>query len=119
VNVLTKSKSAELGYAIDSVFYGIPNYNEYAKTGLAKLTAQDVNRAIREHLRTGRIEIVGVAKDTAKLSAELTGDAPTPIHYNSPKPQDVLDEDQLIERWPLHLRPQDVKILPVETVFEN
>jgi zinc protease len=32
VNVLTRTKSAELGYAIDSIYYGIPNYNEYLKT---------------------------------------------------------------------------------------
>ncbi len=31
VNILTKTKSAELGYAIDSEYYGIPNYNEYMK----------------------------------------------------------------------------------------
>jgi len=119
VNVLTKSKSAELGYAIDSLFYGIPNYNEYVKTGLAKLTAEDVNRAVRKHLRAGNLQIVGVAKDAARLSAELTGEAPTPIHYNAQKPPDVLEEDKTIERWPLHLRPQDVKIVPVDAVFEN
>lgn len=119
VNVLTKSKSAELGYAIDSVFYGIPNYNEYVKTGLAKLTAGDVNRAVRAHLRAENIQVVGVAKDAANLRAELTGDAPTPVHYNAPKPQDILDEDKTIERWPLHLRAEDVTILPVDTVFEN
>jgi len=119
VNVLTKSKSAELGYAIDSLYYGIPEYNQYLKTSLAKLTADDVNTAVRRHLRVDDIEIVGVAKDAAKLGALLTGDAPTPIHYNSPKPQDVLDEDKIIERWPLHLRAEDVRVVPVGTVFEN
>src|SRR5665811_1555243 len=29
VNVLTRTKRAELGYAIDSLFYGIPPYNDY------------------------------------------------------------------------------------------
>jgi len=119
VNVLTKTKSAELGYAIDSLYYGIPEYNEYLKAGLAKLTADDVNKAIRRHLRAENLEIVGVAKDAAKLAADLTGEAPTPIHYNSPKPQDVLDEDKMIERWPLHLRAEHLKIIPVGTVFEN
>lgn len=119
VNVLTKTKSAELGYAIDSLYYGIPEYNQYLKASLAKLTADDVNKAVRRHLRAENLEIVGVAKDAAKLSAALTGQEPTPIHYNSPKPQDILDEDKVIERWPLHLRAEDVKIVPVGTVFEN
>jgi zinc protease len=119
VNVLTKTKSAELGYALDSEYYGIPSYNEYLKAALAKLTLEDVNRAIRKHLRAENLEIVGVAKDASGLKAQLTGDQPTPIHYNSPKPQDVLEEDKLVERWPLGLRVEDLSILPVERVFEE
>ena len=119
VNVLTKTKSAELGYAMDSAWYGIPNYNEYVKAGLAKLTSADVNRAIRKHLRSDRIQIVGVAKDTEKLKAELTSDAATPITYNSPKPKDIVDEDKTVEKWPLKLRAEDVKVVPVAQVFEN
>jgi zinc protease len=119
INVLTKTKSAELGYAIDSVYYGIPNYNEYVKSSLAKLTLADVNRAIREYLRADRLQIVGVSKDAADLKRVLTGSAATPIHYNSPKPQDVLDEDKIVEKWPLHLDAADVTVVPVESVFEN
>jgi zinc protease len=119
VNVLTKSKAAELGYAIDSLYYGIPNYNDYIKKSLAKLTVEDLNRAIRKHLSAPNMEIVAVAKDAEGLRKQLTGDAPTPIEYNTPKPQDVLDEDKIVERWPLKLRPEDVRIVPVDSVFEN
>ena len=119
VNVLTKSKSAELGYAIDSLYYGIPNYNEYLKTNLAKLTAADVNRAIRKHLRAENLVIVGVGKDAAALQTRLLSADATPIQYNSPKPKEVMDEDKLIERWPLGLKQSDIKIVPVDSVFEN
>jgi zinc protease len=119
VNILTKTKSSELGYAIDSEYYGTPNYNEYIKTALAKLTVADVNAAIRRHMRVDSIEIVGVAKDTAAIAAALTGGDPTSIHYNAPKPRDVLDEDKIVERWPLGLRREDVTVVPVESVFEN
>ena len=119
VNILTKTKSAELGYAIDSLYYGIPNYGEYVRSGLAKLTAAEVNAAIRRHLRTDRIEIVGIAKDTDAIRAALTGTDPSPMHYNSPKAQDVLDEDKIVERFPLGLRKEDVTVVPVNTVFEN
>lgn len=119
VNILTKTKSAELGYAIDSAYYGIPNYNEYIKTALAKLTASDVNAAIRRHLRAENIEIVGVAKDTDALTAALTGSDPSPMHYNTTKPPDVLEEDKIVEHFPLHLRKEDVSVVPVTSVFEN
>jgi zinc protease len=119
VNVLTKTKSAELGYAIDSAYYGIPNYNEHVKTSLAKLTLEDVNRAIRKHLRADRLQIVGIAKDAARLKADLVSDSPSPMRYNTPKPQDVLDEDKVVEKWVLKLRPDDVTVVPVSQVFEN
>jgi zinc protease len=119
VNLLTKTKSAELGYAIDSEYYGMPNYNEYIKGALAKLAVGDVNAAIRKHLRAENLAIVGVAKDTDAIRAGLTGEGPTGVTYNAPKPQDVLDEDKVVERWPLHLRAEDVKVVPVGTVFEN
>ncbi len=117
VNVLTKSKSAELGYAIDSLYYGIPGYNEYIKTALRNLTLEDVNRAIRAHMRSTNVQIAGVAKDTAELEKLLKGTAPTPITYNSPKTQDVLDEDKIIEKLSLNIG--EIHVIPVAQVFEN
>jgi zinc protease len=119
VNILTSTRSAELGYAIDSTWYGIPGYNAYVKAGLTKLTAADVNRAIRKHLRADRLQIAGIAKDTAKLKKDLTGDAATPITYNSPKPREILDEDKAVEVWPLRLRAEDVRVVPVAELFEK
>jgi zinc protease len=119
VNVLTKTKSGELGYAIDSAYYGMPPYNEYLKASLAKLTVDDVNRAVKKYLRADRVQIVGVAKDAAGIKAALVSGAATPIQYNSAKPQDVMDEDKVVSTWPLGLKPEDVKIVPVGTVFEN
>ena len=119
VNVLTKTKSAELGYAIDGAYYGIPNYNAYMKAALAKLTLEDVNRAIRKHLRAENLQIVGVAKDAAGLEAQLTNGEPTPAHYNSAKAQDIVEEDKVVEKWPLRLKREDVTVVPVNQVFEK
>ena len=119
VNVLTKSKTDELGYAIDSSVYGTPPYGDYLKSALAKVTLDDVNRAVKKHLRTDRLQIVAIAKDADALRKALTSAEPTPIVYNSPKPKEVLDEDKLIERLPLGLRAEDVKIVPVEDIFEK
>ncbi|HEY4089158.1 MAG TPA: hypothetical protein VGM43_24685, partial [Bryobacteraceae bacterium] len=118
VNILTKTKSAELGYAIDSKYYGMPEYNEYLKSALAKMTVADVNRAVKKYLRSDNLQIVGVAKDAAAVKAAITSAAATPIHYNSPKPQDILDEDKKVDVWPLGLKAEDVTIVPVDSVFE-
>jgi len=118
VNILTKTKSAELGYAIDSKYYGMPEYNEYLKSALAKLTVADVNRAVKKYLHADNVQIIGVAKDAAAIKAAISSAAATPMHYNSPKPQDILDEDKKVEVWPLGLKPEDVTIVPVTSVFE-
>jgi len=58
-NLLMKTNDAELGYLIDSKFYGIPDYKTYIESSLAKLTREDVNRAIKRHLQSANLRIVG------------------------------------------------------------
>ena len=118
VNILTKTKDAELGYAIDSLWYGIPDYNTYLKQGLAKLTREDVNRAIRKHLRTTDLWIVVVAKGCEKLKQAFLSGEPSPMKYNSPKPKEILEEDRIVERWKIPFREDGFEIVPVERVFE-
>jgi len=117
-NVLTRSKSAELGYAIDSLFYGIPNYNQYLKTQLAQLTRADVNAAIRRNWRSDRLVIVAVTKNGEEFKRQLAGDAPSPMVYNSPKPAAIGVEDKVVEKFPLHLSAENVTVVPADKVFE-
>ena len=118
VNVLTKTKRAELGYAIDSLYYGIPNYNSYIKNALVKLTREQVNEAIRKHLRVDRVQIVAVSPKGGELKRQLVGAGPSPIAYNSPKPPEILAEDKIAGAFDLGLRPEDVIIVPLEKIFE-
>jgi len=118
VNVLTKTKRAELGYAIDSAYYRIPPYNQYLKAALAKLTLSDVNRAIKAHLRTNRLVISVVSRDGEALKRQLASEDPSPMTYNSPKPAAIAEEDKIVEKWPLHLRSGDITVTPVGEVFQ-
>ena len=118
VNLLTKTKDAELGYAIDSQYYGIPDYNRYIKEGLARLTVDDVNKAVRKHLQAGNMQIVVVAKDCEDLRKKLISNELSTMTYNSPKSTEILEEDKLVGRFKIESRPEEVKIVPVDTVFE-
>jgi zinc protease len=79
VNVLTRTKSAELGYAIDSIWYAVPNYVDMVKNGMAKLTRDDVNRMIKSRLRTRRVVIVAVSKDGEALRKSRASVEPSPM----------------------------------------
>jgi zinc protease len=116
--LLTKTKDAELGYAIDSRFYRIPDYVAYLQAGLQKLTREDVNRAIAKHLGGGNFTIVAVAKDCAALKGKILDEAPSPMTYNSPKPKELIGEDKTVSVWKISLKPENVRIIDVEKVFE-
>ena len=118
VNVLTRTKRAELGYAIDSLFYGIPAYNEYLKTQLAKLTLADVNRVIKQYIRSDRLVVVAVTRNGEDLKRQLASDDASPMTYNSPKPPQITEEDKLVMKWPLGLKPENIKVIPVSEVFQ-
>jgi zinc protease len=117
-NVLTQTQSARLGYALDSRYYGIPEYGEYIKAQLAKLTRGDVNAAIRRHFKSDRMRIVLVTKDANSIKDAVVKNTPSPIKYNSPKPKDVLDEDEMIQSYRINVKPEDIGIVPVGTVFQ-
>ena len=63
VNVLTKTQDAQLGYALDSRFYGISAFTDHVRERLAKLTVEDVNRVIKKYLQADNVQIVVVTKD--------------------------------------------------------
>ncbi|MEJ2719785.1 MAG: pitrilysin family protein [bacterium] len=109
----------KLGYAMDDRFYGITNghWKTYAAM-LDELTRDDVNSALRRHLTFENIKAVFVTPDAAGLRDALVANAPSPITYESEKPAEVLEEDKKIEVYPLAVKPEDVKIVKVEAMFE-
>jgi zinc protease len=118
VNILTQTKDAELGYALDSRFYGIGNYNQFMKENLAKLTLADVNKAIKTYLSSNKMRIVMITKDAEGLRDEIVGNKPGKITYAAPKPKEIADEDKIIEVFPIPVKAGDVTITPVENVFQ-
>lgn len=118
VNVLTQTQNAQLGYALDSRYYRIPDFNQYMRQQLSKLTLEDVNRAIRRYLKSDRMRIILVTKEAGALRDAIASNSPSPITYNAPKPKEITDEDKLIEAYKFNVRPEDIEIIPVERVFE-
>jgi zinc protease len=110
-----------LGYAVDDRYYGIGGEGHLARfrETVASLTADEVNAAIRKYLRTDDMIIAMVTEDAAGLKETLVSGAATPLDYGElSKPQAVLDEDQEIAAYPLGIRAEDVKVVPVDEMFE-
>lgn len=118
VNILTQTKDAELGYTLDSKFYGIPNYNEYMKSELSKLTLADVNKAIKTYLASNKMRVVIITKDAEALRNAIVNDTPATISYAAPKSKEITDEDKIIYTYPIPVKAADVAITPIDKVFE-
>ncbi|MBC7929387.1 MAG: insulinase family protein [Rubrivivax sp.] len=117
-NVLTATQGARLGYALDSRYYGIADYNMFMREQMSKLTLADVNRAIKQYLKTNNMRVVMITKDAEGLRDMIIKGTPSPITYNSPKPADIMEEDKIIEKYKLNVRPEQVVVVPVDNVFQ-
>ena len=109
VNILTQTKDDELGYALDSRYYGIPDFNQYMKDNLAKLTLEDVNNAIKKHFeirqnanrvgyqRRGRFE----ERNWLKIN---------PAKSLTPRRNrmEVTNEDKIISTFPIPVKAADI-----------
>lgn len=113
--------SARLAYRVDDRYYGLEGegHLERFRRMMDEITLEEVNQAIRSHLQTRNVKIVVVTGQAQALREALVADAPSPVSYETPKPQAILDEDQTIAAYPLAIRPEAVRIVPVETIFEE
>lgn len=119
VNVLTKTQDAQLGYALDSRFYSIPDFTAYVRDQLQKLTLEDTNRAIKKYLQAENVKVAVITKDAEGFKRGALSGQASPVSYTSPPPKEILDEDKIIESYKLKLDPKSVTVTPVEQVFEK
>ena len=107
-----------LGYAIDGQFYGRNDLVAELAERLPKLTVDQVNAAVRRHLKRSGLKVAIVAQNADELREFLTSGKPSPITYDTQgTPEDILAQDKQIAVFPL--KNVTVKIVPVERMFEK
>ena len=117
VYVTTSTQNQQIGYALDSDWYGMGEYTRTMRAALQKLTLADVNKAIRTHIHPADMKVVFITKDAEGLKQKLLADAPSTIHYDADKPKELLAEDAVIGAEKLGIKT--VAIVPVESVFAS
>ncbi|MGZ8868284.1 MAG: M16 family metallopeptidase, partial [Thermoanaerobaculia bacterium] len=116
VYLMTANQSQRLGYGLDSWWYGMGEYTETMRSRYAKLTREEVNGAIKKHLSAKNLHVVIITKDAEGLKNLLAKDELSSIKYDAPKPE-LAEEDKVIGAYKLSIKPEKVKILPVDEVF--
>ena len=117
VYLLTATQDNQLGYRLDSDWYGIPEYTSYMRDKLSQLTREQVNAAVRKHLSADNLQIVVITRDAQGLKDKLVSDAFSAIQYDGEKPAALLEEDKVIGALKLGIPASAVAITPVDEVF--
>lgn len=119
VNILTKTQDRQLGYSLDSRYYGIDEFTKFIDAELKKLTVKDVNRVIKKHLQDKNIKFAFITKDAEDLKNRLINNTTSPMTYQAEKSAELLEEDKIIQDYQLDFKADKVKIRLVEEVFVN
>lgn len=117
-----QTEEKQLGFLMDSRFYGRQNYIEEMDQLLANLTVEDVNRAVKKYWDTQNMFITIVTDDSEAepLKQALLNNTPSPMSYSNlvreGLPKEVLAEDDIIANYKLNVT--DVKIVDSKDTFK-
>ena len=109
-----KSPSEQLGYLMDSRFYGRKDFIKEMDKLLAKLKPKDVNRAIKKYLQINNmfVSIVTDKSEAAILKESLLNNYDSPMSYSdavkSGLPKEVLAEDEETSKFRLNIKTVDI-----------
>ena len=112
-----QSLGDRLGFHMDSRYYGMPYYIDEIEARLKKLTAADVNAAIKKYLSTETYDAVLVTANAQQLKETLQKDEPSPKTYNSTVAPEVTEADKTIQA--LKVQPTRIDVVPVAEVFQK
>lgn len=117
VYLLTATQDLQLGYTLDSQWYGTPEFTAYMRGRLQSLTLADVNRVLRQYLQTRDLQIVIISGDAEDMKKRLVADSFSALKYDGAKPAALLAEDKVIGALKLGIKPEAVRIAPLASVF--
>jgi len=61
-----------------------------------------------------------ITDDAKSLKEALVANTPSPIKYANPNmPKEVLEEDKIIQIFPLDIKPEKVRIAPAADFFQK
>ncbi|MCE9666324.1 insulinase family protein [Myxococcus stipitatus] len=114
-----QTDSRRLGYAIDSLFYGTPDFLEQYRQAMTKMTPASVQEAARRRLHPEALGFAFVTQDAEGLAQALRSGQPSPISYASKKSPELLEQDQAIIQLKLPVHPDAIHVVPAQSFMEK
>ncbi|MBN2246510.1 MAG: insulinase family protein [Candidatus Aminicenantes bacterium] len=109
-----------LGWQMDSHYYGYEDFLAEVQTRLPKISREQVNEAVRKYLDHSNIYIAIITEDAESFKNALISNSPSPIEYANPNmPEEILEEDLIIQVFPLGVQPEKVRIAKAVDFFKS
>ena len=114
IKLYIQTPERELGFLMDSKFYGRDDYIQELGELLENVTLEEVNEAIKKYLQTENMYITIITDDSEAeaLANSLRTNQPSPMSYSNivkeGLPQEVLEEDEEIASYPLNISSVDI-----------
>jgi zinc protease len=108
-----------LGYAMDRAIAGQGTDPDALLQRIADLRREDVNAAIRRHLRADRLSWVVVTEDAASLVEALRSQTPATMTYTGAVAPEVQAEDEGIATFDPGFGADDILVVPPGALFER
>lgn len=121
VKLYGTTPAKQLGFLLDSRFYGRKNWLQEVDAQLAKLTLDDVNRAMRKHWQVQNMFVTIVTDDSEAqpLADVLKNNTPSPMSYanvvKAGLPKEVVAEDAEVASYKLNVT--EVKVINTNDTF--
>jgi zinc protease len=121
IKLYAQTTERQLGYLLDSRFYGRKDYLKEMDALLSQLTVEDVNRAIKKYLQKDNMFvsiITHVSEAEPLMQSLLENKTSEPAYSNELKAvltDDILSEDEKVAVYPLKVT--SVKIIKSEETF--
>lgn len=110
IKLYIQSTEKQLGYLMDSRFYGRKDYIKEMGDLLETVSLDEVNMIMKKYWQTDNfyVTIVTDASEAEPLKKSLESNAPSPMSYSnvlkSSMTESILNEDKEIENYPLNVR---------------
>jgi zinc protease len=123
IKLYIQGPEKQLGFLMDSRFYGRKDYISEMDQLLAKLTVADVNNAVKKYWQTKNMNIVIVTDKTEAepLAKSLQENTPSPMTYSntlkSALPAEIFEEDKIVEAYPMQVKT--VRIINSDETFRG
>ena len=122
IKLYVQTPNDQLGYLIDSKFYGRKNYIKEMDELLSHLTLQDVNNAIKKYWRIDNMDVTIVTdiSEAEDLAKSIKENLPSPMSYSNALkaglPKTVLEEDDVVANYKLNVK--SVKMVDSKDTFK-